>query len=435
MRSPLRIVAAALAVGIFGALAAVILPDADATPANDLAGVHVLQQVSSVAELTNYRSQLEAALRVPGVTALAVRAPWSAVDSSFAIFDLARQIATGTGDELTVRFMAGSHTPQRIKTACGSTWLLNGSFPKPYNASGALNSCFVDEYRTYVERLAAWARANDVHEIHLSHYAKDWAEFYWGPEVQAIEGSGAAGQTAMVNATNALADVGIALSGPDLAFELPMSGHGPLMATSTSGPPGIAERVTQHVVSVIGTQSDRFFIQGNGWDQDGIWGADAATETRFDRVLTYGALLGVQMIQPQQYNWTQVFNVAEAKHATTAEVYLPSFTGAQSALLKSEAAAFQPYVPAPTPPPTSTTTTPAPTTTTSVPPTTVEPTTTTTAPAPTTVETTTTLPSTTTVPPTTTTTEPQGTCQAVWEGTVVESRQTTQAACSLPATS
>lgn len=390
--------------------------NASATPADDIAGVHVLQQVSSVAELTMYRSSLVAALNVPGVTTLAVRAPWSAVDTDFAIFDLARDIADQTGDQLTVRFMAGSHTPTRIWTACPSGYLGTGSarFPRPFTATGALNTCFINQYRTYVERLAVWARANDVHEIHLSHYAKDWAEFYYGTEVQAIAGgNNATSQTYMVNATNALADIGIDLAGPDLAFELPMSGHGPLMATSTAGPPGIAERVTDHIVQRIGQQSDLFFIQGNGWDTDGIWGADAATEQRFDRVLTYGAVLGVQMIQPQQYDWTQVFNVAEAKHATTAEIYLPSFTGSQSALLRSEIAAWVPYMPGGTPPTTTTTTTLPPTTTT----TTLPPTTTTTEP-----------------PTTTTTLPPVRNCEARWmnpDGTWerTDVRPTTRAEC------
>lgn len=305
-----------------------------------IAGVHVLQQVASTGELASLRTSILSALAVPGVVAFGVRAPWNTVDASFAIFDAALDIAGTAGKALTVRFMAGSHTPDRIRNVAPMLGTGSSRYPRPFDSSGVLNAPFLSEYGEYVELVAGWCRANDVPQLHLSHYAKDWAEFYWGPEVQAIMGSGAAGQTAMVNATNALADAGLAVAGSDLMVELPMSGHGPLMRSSPTASPGIAERVAQHIAA---EGVDRMLIQGNGWDEDGIWGATASTEVNFDFVLNAGCLLGVQMIQPYNtYTWSEVFDTATVKGATTAEVYLPSFSGGTSAQLRAECGAWVP---------------------------------------------------------------------------------------------
>lgn len=438
---------------LLGAIVGVALVSDDehtaVAAADDLAGVHVIHQVPQAAggtltqarnELTNATAGIRNALAVPGVVAFGVRVPWNIIerpDGTFdpTILDQARAVVNTPGDSLTVRFMAGRHTPSRYLTgplACPTITSGSGTSaklaPAPFTSTGAPNTCILTAYDRMVDWLDGWARANGVHEVHLSHYALDWAEFYWGPEVQAIAGSGATGQTYMVNATNALVDIGLAHADAQVAYELPMSGHGPLMRSCTTCSPGIAERVADHVVAAAGAESDRFYIQGNGWDQDGIWGAATqATESLMDHVIDDPRpLLGVQMIQPQAYIWSQVFAEATRHEATYGEVYLPSFTAAGSstvsgdepAALRAAIAAWVPYRPATPPPPTTTTTT-APTTTTTFPPTT-----------------TTTLPptTTTTLPPTTTTTTvPTATCEARWNGVTVESRETTLDGCRLAA--
>ena len=314
-----------------------------------VAGVHVLAQIDTPTISPALATQIHEALAVPGVVAFGVRVPWTTIDTTFAVLDQAKAIAGGAGKELSVRYMAGRHVPARVQGACAMLGTGTNRYPRPFDRDGQLNVCFLDETRSLVERLAAWARANDVPLLHLSHYAHLWAEFFWGPDVQAIRGGGAAGQAAMVAATVALVDIGVGVAGSDLAVELPMSGHGPLMATSVAGPPGIAERVAEYIAAA----GVPFFVQGNGWDEDGIWGAGSQdVETRFDRVLGYGALLGVQMIQPGNlYDWRRVFAVATAKAATYCEVYLPSFTGGTSAGLREEVAVWAPYLPAVLPPP------------------------------------------------------------------------------------
>lgn len=444
-------------VGVVGAVAAVTAlaadPETNAASAatTGIPGVHVIHQVPAApfgtlaqakAQLTQATSAIRSDLAVPGVVAFGVRVPWNILETDSGAFnpDILEQalaVVNTPGDSLTVRFMAGRSTPSRLlsgPTKCPTITEGSTVAPAPFTASGP-NTCFLTAYSALVANLDTWARSKGgkVSEIHLSHYALDWAEFYWGPAAQAILGSGAAGQTAMVNATNALVDIGLSHADAALPYELPMSGHGPLMRSSATASPGIAERVADHIVAVAGAESPRFLIQGNGWDRDGVWGADAATETRFDFVLNDPRpLFGVQAIQPQTpgaNDWSAAFGVATRKEATTVEVYHGvAWSGTSRTNLAAAIAAWTPYQPpTPPPPPTTTTTTVAPTTTTTLAPTTtttVAPTTTTT------VEPTTT----TTEPPTTTTTTvPVGSCVATWEGTQVDSRQSTQDACRLAA--
>lgn len=437
------VLTAVLVAMVAGGLIADDSEDAGAS-ASTIAGVHVLYQVGGAAAspsqalsaLNSQASAITTVLNWPGVTHFGLRAAWTAFENSdgslnTGILDRARAITNATGDGLTVRFMAGRSTPSRILNACPTVTSGSTRAPAPYTSSGALNTCYLTQYDAFVSRLAMWARANNVHYIHLSHYGLDWAEFNVGPEIQTIMdgsmGMSSAEQTAMVNATNALVDVGKKYAGSDLSFELPMSGKGPVMLAGAQ--PGIAERVTQHVVAVFGRESDQFLIQGNGWDHSDndtstpqpnfnrVWGAPAlSTENAMNEVLQWGALFGVQDINPlsrTQAQWTQMFDYAESKHAVTAEVYLGASTqGSSATALKAAIPGFVPYIPAGTPPTTTTSTTAATTTTTGA--------------------TTTSSTSTTTVPETTTTTTaPLGECVATWSGTQVESKQTTQAACVL----
>lgn len=303
-----------------------------------LAGVHVLQQIESTAQLNSQRTQILAALAVPGVSTFCARVPWSAIDTSFTLLDQCKAVADQAGKQFAVRFMAGRWTPQRIMLVIPTLTAAGVTFPRPYDTSGALNLPFLNAYKDLLSNLSAWCTANHVRIIHLSHYAKDWAEFYYGPEVQTIMGNTAAGQTAMVQATLALANVALNTVHPDISVELPMSGHGPLMRAAGSSNPGIAERVTMGIASGIGGGSDRFIIQGNGVDNDGLWGApNEDTEVLMDNVLKANLFFGGQMIQPTNtWQWNLVFDQVQGAKATYLEVYLPSFSGGTSSTLKTE---------------------------------------------------------------------------------------------------
>ena len=78
-----------------------------------------------------------------------------------------------------------------------------------------------------------------------------------------------------------------------------MSGYGPL-----SG--GQSAALTDEVMRVAGANTDRFFIQANGWDETREWGApDMTTEGQFDKIWAKPVMRGLQMIQPDGYDWTR----------------------------------------------------------------------------------------------------------------------------------
>lgn len=318
--------------------------------AHESCGTWVLYQVSSVTDLERLRPRIEAALALPGVVGFSVRFPWDAVDltgtqTTHPVLDLADEIARGAGKALSIRFMAGAHTPARVFDAGAASYLVDGArVPLPWDSATGTNDVFLREYAAYARKLAAWSRAHDVHLLHLSWYGLDWAELNHGAEVRAAAGYT---QAAWLQGHRELVDVAASLASGDLAVELPLSGYGPL-----SG--GQSAALADHVVSLVGADSDRFFVQANGWDETREWGSpDMTVEGQFDRIWAKPVERGLQMIQPDGYDWTRVFDRLRTSGATYGEVYLPSFwqvpgptpaydnnTEARIAQLEKEIAAF-----------------------------------------------------------------------------------------------
>ena len=80
------------------------------------------------------------------------------------------------------------------------------------------------------------------------------------------------------------------------------------------------------MIKTVGKNSPRFFVQANGWDEDQERGSPTTrVERDFDAVWRKPVMRGLQMIQPDGYDWSRVFDGLERTHATYAEVYLPSF--------------------------------------------------------------------------------------------------------------
>lgn len=321
-------------------------PDPKPEPTIDLveltSGTWVLQQVpeavggNPMADLKRLRPKIEAALALPGIVGLSIRFPWNQVDldgttTTHQLLDLARTIA-GT-KQLAIRFMAGRHTPKRVFDAGASRFTTGGkTAPLPWDDASGKVQVFLDAYDAYVGKLADWCRANDVHLLHGSWFALDWAELNHGKEVRAVAGYT---QDKWMAGHKALINVLCSHRAPDLAVELPLSGYGPL-----SG--GQSAALADHIVSIVGENSDQFFIQANGWDDTRQWGApDAATEAQFDAIWKKPLNRGVQMIQPQDYDWPKVYAQADAAGATYGEVYLPSFSAAHAAQLRDQIAAFK----------------------------------------------------------------------------------------------
>ncbi|MGB0101104.1 MAG: hypothetical protein WBP61_12570 [Nocardioides sp.] len=313
-------------------------------------GTWVLYQVDSVSTLRTLRPKIEAALALPGVTGFSVRFPWDAADltggqTSNALLDEAYDITQKAGKALSIRFMAGAHTPKRVFDAGAASYNVGGNLvPLPWDAASGKTQVFLDEYAAYAGKLASWSRSHGVRLLHLSWYGLDWAELNHGVEVRGANGYTKSG---WLSGHKALIDVGIKLSSKDLAVELPLSGYGPLSS-------GESDELAAHVVSKLGADSDRFFIQANGWNETQQWGApDMQVESQFDRIWNRPVARGVQMIQPDGYDWAKVFDQAVAADATYGEVYLPSFwqtpgptaqynhnTTARIAQLEKEVAAF-----------------------------------------------------------------------------------------------
>jgi hypothetical protein len=292
------------------------------TLADASCGTWVLQQVSSVTELERVRPRLEAALALPGVKGLSVRFPWDAADLTGAersdpILDLAREIADSRHKALAIRFMAGEHTPDRVFRAGAAYYLHAGRrVPLPWSNASGDHRVFLRAYGAYVGRLAAWSRAHRVSLLHLSWYGQEWAELNHGRAVRAAPGYS---ESAWLAGHRQLIDVGVRHSGSDLTVELPLSGHGPL-----SG--GLSAALADHIISRVGPNSDRFLIQANGWNETQEWGAPSmAVESQFDAIWDKPVRRGLQMIQPDGFDWAEVFDSLDATKALYAEVYLPSF--------------------------------------------------------------------------------------------------------------
>lgn len=128
--------------------------------------------------------------------------------------------------------------------------------------------------------------------------------------------------------------------------------------------------LADYIISKVGSNSPKFFVQANGWGPNGEWGApDSGTEAEFDVIWTKPIMRGLQMIQPQDYDWSKVYPRLTQNKASYAEVYLPSFSMASQAQLSSEMDKYSQTcgstsTPPPTPTPTPTSTpTPTPTST------------------------------------------------------------------------
>ena len=313
-------------------------------------GTWVLYQVDSAAALSRMRPQIEDALALPGVVGFSVRFPWNAADltgtqTTNALLDEAYAITSSAGKALSIRFMAGAHTPARVFDAGAAYYLVGGQkVPLPWDNSTGSHQVFLDKYAAYAGKLASWSRAHGVRLLHLSWYGKDWAELNNGAEVRAVPGYT---QDIWLAGHRDLIDVAATLSGSDLAVELPLSGYGPL-----SG--GQSDSLAAYIVNKVGANNDRFFIQANGWNETKQWGApDMTVEAQFDKIWDRPLGRGVQMIQPDGYDWTKVYDQADAASATYGEVYLPSFwqvpgptatydnnTTARISQLEAEIAAF-----------------------------------------------------------------------------------------------
>lgn len=315
-------------------------PDPDPEPgslAEKVKGTWVLQQVGSVQELDRLRGQILEAAAWPGITGISIRFPWDAADitgnaTSHPLLVAIKALGEEAGKPVSIRFMAGAHTPTRVFES-GAAFYMKGGLrvPLPWSNTSGDHTVFLAAYQTYARKLADWARANSVSLLHLSWWGQDWAELNHGKELRDAPGYT---QDKWLAGAKGLIDVAPNVIGDGLAVELPLSGYGPL-----SG--GQSAAIADHILTKINEHADEFFVQANGLGPNGEWGAPSGeVERQFDAIWQKAVARGVQMIQPQDYDWADIYANARGAKATYVEVYLPSFRLAHAQQLKAEIAAF-----------------------------------------------------------------------------------------------
>lgn len=324
-RRPCRLGLSAALVSVLGLLLGQVVA---ATPAR-ATGVHqricgtwVVQQASSGAELTRAKPAIKAALAFGGVRGLSLRVPWSAVDRDFALLTQAADIAASEGKQITVRIMAGVHTPARVFDAGAYSYQTGAGkrVPKPFSSGGAAgNPVFEREYAELVKRLARWSVKHKARVMHLPWYGYQWAEIYNGPDVQRAAGYS---YSAWLTGHRRLLKIAKQHTGAKLAAEFALSGHwGDAKMGSTD--------ISKAIVSRWGDWSDQVFVQGNGL---GVYNNDPTRQAIFT---------GRQMYGPTSYDWPATYDVLKSQGAVYVEVYTQSFSETGAAELARQAKAFR----------------------------------------------------------------------------------------------
>jgi hypothetical protein len=220
-------------------------------------GTWLLDEVKSSTELESLRTQIVNSMNHPAIVGFSVRAGWINVDTDLNIFNTARSIADQAGKKLAIRFMAGRRTPARF---LGRSYIYNGVdvIPVPYNTDGTPNTVFEAAYRTKIQELAAWCRANRVRVLHCPWYGRWWAEYdqnyvvIGAPEGYSLE--------AWTLAHQNLVNIALDSSGDDLAVEFSSTGHPSTTTTKVS-----ISTVLNVAADRFGDLNQRMYAQNNGW--------------------------------------------------------------------------------------------------------------------------------------------------------------------------
>ena len=121
-------------------------------------GTWAMLQVSKVSAVTYFTPSIDAALAVPGVSGLSLRASWSNITANLSIYDAGLQVARAAHSSLAIRFLSGVDTPPPFLG--NSTTMTGKSIPLPWGAGAtptafAPNTTFETAYRARVTQLPA----------------------------------------------------------------------------------------------------------------------------------------------------------------------------------------------------------------------------------------------------------------------------------------
>jgi hypothetical protein len=265
-------------------------------------------QVSSTSALKYFTPSINAALAIPDVEGLSLRAPWTAITSNLDIYAAGLQIAQADHVHLAIRFVAGEDTPSQDM---GNSVVLAGTgdtlIPLPWGAgstptSFVPNTTFVNAYKATVDELASYARANGIGELHLPWFSGPTAEIYLGPEIEAAPGYSIQN---FLDGYEQLINIAMSVAGNGLTVELPLSGIGTR---------SVVHPLEQYIVAKYGTDPSDFIAQWNDLNGDG--GGELPPS---------GVHTGRQMYGQGDFNWDAAYQTLMAEGSRTIEVYLQSF--------------------------------------------------------------------------------------------------------------
>jgi hypothetical protein len=286
-------------------------------------GAWAMLQVSKTTALTYFTPTINAALAIPGVKGLSLRAPWNAITSNLDIFTQGVHITQADHSQLAIRFIAGVDTPPQ--DLGNSVTIAGKSAPLPWGAgttptSFVPNTVFENAYRATVQQLGAFALANGVHVLHLSWYSGTSAEIYNGPEV--VNAPGYSLQN-FLTGYERLAVIGMSVAGPNLSVEFPFSGIGTRPVVTP---------LETYMAATFGSFNPAVMAQWNNLTDQ----LPAAVPP------TNGVNVSRQMMGQGDFYWTNVFLTLHTQHTQMVEIYLQSFAPsmAHAALLRQYVATF-----------------------------------------------------------------------------------------------
>jgi hypothetical protein len=280
-------------------------------------GTWVLQQIMSRSQLARMRPELEAALRVPGVTGFSIRVPWTLLEPRKGHYDfrvLRRALRIARPKELSVRFIAGTYTPAFWR---GNSFVYDGSetfgvgagqlVPLPFNRDGGPNRVFERGWERMVNHLARWSKRRHLALLHLAWPGLVWSEM--GVVDQMFSEPGYSYRQAR-NTHLRLLNHGFKVSTRSMHIEFPWAGFVPQQMYID-----LKRRVMSHPLR------GRLILLANNL-------TDHTAPLQRERPPPRRA---AQMLQPEGYDWSAVYDDARTMYAEYVEIYTPSFTTGSAA--------------------------------------------------------------------------------------------------------
>jgi hypothetical protein len=297
---------------------------ASASLPTTVCGTWAMLTVNKLSALKYFRPSIDAALAVPGVKGLSIRTNWTSITTDLGIYNRSAQIAKADHSGLAIRFIAGDATPPQY---IGNGTTMSGkTIPLPW-AKGTTptsflpNTVFETAYKATVKQLAALARANGIHLLHLTWYGGHTAEIYNGPEVIAAPGYSVQN---FLKGYERLVDIGMAEAGPGLTVEFPLGG---------TGTRALVIPLEAYMSTKFGSMNSALVTQWNNL-------TDVLPATQPP---AHGVYVNRQMQGDGDYKWAAVYNTLVTQKSESVEVYLQSFTKSlpHATSLRQQIAAFK----------------------------------------------------------------------------------------------